>query len=131
MTSKFDSLTALQMKLMEEFHGYVPTTSDFNVGYMEGPASKQCKVALVTDNDLDCMYKRHSKGGRGLGLIMLWCDGKLNDKKKRSRDEGDGGRREEREEEVDSIYKELLERHGSTGNYSISFVVTNDCIWIT
>ena len=97
---------------------------DFNVGYMEGPASKQCKVALVTDNDLDCMYKRHSKGG----LITLWCDGKLNDKKKRSRNEGDGGRREEREEEVDSIYKELLERHGSTGNYA--FVVTNDCIWI-
>ena len=67
---------------------------------MEGPASKQCKVALVTDNDLDFMYKRHSKGG----LITLWCDGKLNDKKKRSRDEG------RREEEVDSIYKELLER---------------------
>lgn len=70
---------------------------------------------VSSDNDLESMYKRYSKGG----LITLWCDGKSEEnlKRKRSRDKGDCGRREEREEEVDTIYKRLLEKHGSTSNY--------------
>ena len=112
------SLNCMRVKLCEKFKGYVPTaTGDFSVGYFDGPASKQIKVALVTDHDHESMYNRHLKGG----LISLWCDGKLNDSKKRGRDEGDRSRREEREE-VDTNYKELLERHGN--NYE-----TQNCVY--
>ena len=83
---------------------------DFSVGYCEG--SQQAKVWLVTADDLDSMYVRYQKGGP----ITLWCDGKSRESReedhcgKRKRDNVvEVGRRQEREEEVESVYKELQE----------------------
>ena len=69
---------------------------------------------LVTTDDLDSMYMRYQKGGP----ITLWCDGKSRESReedhrgKRKRDNVvEVGRRQEREE-VESVYKELQEKHG-------------------
>ena len=60
------------------------------------------------------MYKKYPSGE-----ITLWCDGQTTDqeddgnvRKKRKKD-GDGvSRRQEHEEEVDDIFKQLKEKHG-------------------
>ena len=39
---KFESVTALRVKLIESFRENVPNTIDFNVGYFEG--SQQAKI---------------------------------------------------------------------------------------
>ncbi len=111
--SRFESVTALRIKLIEEFKEQVPNTVEFSVGYCEG--SQQAKVWLVSSEDLHSMYLRYHKGGP----ITLWCDGKSRESSeedqrgKRKRDSGVGaGRREEKEEEVESVYKELQGKHG-------------------
>ena len=62
------------------------------------------------------MYKKHSKGGN----ISLWCDGRPSadvegtwaQKHKQYSDlSSTGTSRQEKEEEVDSVYKELHDRH--------------------
>lgn len=70
-TSKFTSVSALRDKLIDEFHSHVPTSSEFNVGYMEG-SQQSSKIWLVTSDDLESMYKRYPKGGQ----IIMWCDGR-------------------------------------------------------
>lgn len=102
-TSKFTSVSALRDKLIDYSH--VP---EFNVGYMEG-SQQSSKIWLVTSDDLESMYKRYPKGGQ----IIMWCDGKVHVGEKKKRDsEESTGRRQEKEDEVDSVYKELLEKHG-------------------
>ena len=69
----------------------------------------------MTPDDLNSMYLRYDKGGP----VTLWCDGtcKSSDngeedhRGKRKRDSG-VGRYQEKEEKVESIYKELQEKHG-------------------
>jgi len=113
--SKFDSLTALRVKLIDEFAETVPDTVNFNVGYFDG--RQQAKLWLVTNEDLACMYSKYRTGE-----ITLWCDGRQSDRdrigeevrSKRKRDsEANVSRRQEREEEVDTVFKDLKEIHGS------------------
>ena len=113
--SKFDSLTALRVKLIDEFAETVPDTVNFNVGYFDG--RQQAKLWLVTNEDLACMYSKYRTGE-----ITLWCDGRQSDRdrigeevrSKRKRDsEANVSRRQEREEEVDTVFKDLKEKHGS------------------
>ncbi len=115
-TSKFESVTEARIKLIEEFREQVPNTVDFAVGYFDG--SQQAKTWLVTSDDLQTMYKKYPKGGN----VSLWCDGRSAEKcdsahaQKRKRDvdsSSSGTSRQEKEEEVESAYKELLEKHGS------------------
>ena len=111
--SKFDSLTALRVKLIDEFAETVPDTVNFNVGYFDG--RQQAKLWLVTDEDLDSMYSKYRTGE-----ITLWCDGRQSDRSgeevrsKRKRDsEASASRRQEKEEEVDTVFKDLKEKHGN------------------
>ena len=99
---------------MDEFGEHVPNTRDFAVGYFDG--SQQAKTWLVTSDDLQTMYKKHSKGGN----ISLWCDGWPSadvegtwaQKCKQYSDlSSTGTSHQEKEEEVDSVYKELHDRH--------------------
>jgi len=108
--SKFDSLTALRVKLIDEFAETVPDTVNFNVGYFDG--RQQAKLWLVTNEDLASMYSKYRTGE-----ITLWCDGRQSDRdrigevrSKRKRDsEANVSRRQEREEEVGTVFKDLKE----------------------
>ena len=104
--SKFESVVSLRMKLIEQFKEHVPNTVDFSVGYYEG--QQHTKVWLVTSDDLKSMYTKFSGG-----QLTLWCDGKSEEgKNKRKRDNTDmDTKRQEKEEDVDCIYKDLKGRH--------------------
>ena len=92
----------------------MPNTVDFSVGYYEG--SQQSKVWLVTADDLKKMYE-----GMKWGNITLWCDQKTTENehvgRKRKR-ESERTLREEKEEEVERVYTELVGKHGKS-EYSI------------
>lgn len=110
-SSKFASVNALRLQLIESFSDQVPNTVTFNVGYYDG--SQQAKVWLFATDDLQTMYQKY-KGGQ----ISLWCDGRLASENseergpKRKKDSESSTRRQEKEENVESVYKELLEKHG-------------------
>ena len=55
-TSKFDSITSIRVKFVEQFKEQVPNTMDFKIGYY---GSQQTKVSLVTADDLSAMYIQH------------------------------------------------------------------------
>ena len=109
-TSRFESAIALCMKLVEEFKDVVPDSLSFSVGYFEG--QKHSKIWLVTREDFSTMYGKYPKGE-----ITLWCDGRteqeddISGRKKRKRVEV-SSKRQEKEDEVDDIFKQLKEKHG-------------------
>ena len=113
-SGKFDTVMTLRLKLIDAFPDQVPNTVDFSVGYYEG--SQQSKVWLVTADDLEKMYENIKRES-----ITLWCDQKTSDSdrvgRKRKRD-GESTMREEKEEEVERVYTELVEKHGKS-EYSI------------
>ena len=99
-TSKFESVTAMRVKLIEELTDHVPNTIEFDVGYYDGTT----RLWTVTQDDIDAMYLRYKNGG----AITLWCVGRQpgsrdeewsehNAKRKRDKTEN----RQEKEEEVD------------------------------
>ncbi|SMN02488.1 hypothetical protein SPONN_1164 [uncultured Candidatus Thioglobus sp.] len=104
-TGKFESIVMLHAKLIEEFKENVPDSFTFNIGYFEG--QRHAKMALSSEEDLKAMYLRYQRGD-----ITLWCDGKSDDviSRKRKRDEP-STRYQDREEEVDDIFKQLKEKH--------------------
>ncbi len=105
-SSKFESVSAIRTTLIDEFESHLPNSDEFNIGYFDG----QTKIWLVTTEDVKSMYNKYSKGGQ----ITIWCDGKSLDNRKRKRDNGEAatGRRVEKENEVDDVYKELKTKHG-------------------
>ena len=111
-TSKFESVKEVRTKLNEEFGEQVPNTLDFSIGYFDG--SQQAKVWLYTAEDLKAMYSKHPSGGS----ISLWCDGnytEVNHKKRRAEVPDQSTHCQLKEEETDSVFKELREKH--TANY--------------
>ena len=73
MTEKFDSVVKLKESLMESFPEYVPSTLDYQVGYLEGRNSQ--KRWIVRFADLEKMYKAYEEGEE----IKLWCEGKVKE----------------------------------------------------
>lgn len=111
--ARFESVVALRAKLIESFGEQVPQTITFDVGYFEG--SQHSKIWLYTASDLEAMYQKYP-----CGEINLWCDSNSEDEsRKRKRDESSGGtsKRQKKEEEVDSVFRNLKEKHGN--NFSI------------
>ncbi len=116
LSSKFASVTNFRMKIMEEFGECVPNTLNFTVGYFDG--SQQAKIWLVTSDDLQTMYKKYPRGGN----VSLWCYGRSSaesdcartQKRERDSDPSSAGTsHQENEEDVESVFKELCEKHGS------------------
>ena len=115
--SKFMSVSELRQHLITEFGDLInwPRGESFDVGFMEG--SHQTKIWLENSEDLDCMYKLYPNGGN----ITLWCYNSNGESKdhsevqgsKRKRDTEASTRRQEKEEDVDKVYKELREMHGN------------------
>jgi hypothetical protein len=126
--SRFSDVDELRHHLVCEFEDLVPNSVSFDVGFMEG--SQQAKVWLEKTEDLDRMYKLYPNGGN----VTFWCYGNKNygnkadpggdfaeendpcfalpQGSKRKRDSEVSTRRQEKEDEVDRVYKELREKHG-------------------
>ena len=51
---KFDSVTSLKLKLMDEFGELVPATTDFQIGYFRGKQST--KYWIMCQEDLDMIH---------------------------------------------------------------------------
>ena len=76
----------------------MPKTLDFDLGWFDG----NCKKWLVVPEDLSVMYSKCNGND-----ISLWCDVSMKKEKsakKRKSNEHDG-------DDIETIYKELLERY--------------------
>lgn len=111
---KFESVIALHAKLIEIFNDQVPSSVTFDVGFQDG--QKHCKMWIVTNDDLKLMYDKYPSGE-----ITLWCEGRSEKESdvsergrcKRKRDEMVTSKRQETEEEVDQLFKELKAKHAN------------------
>ena len=120
VTGKFDSVTAIRVKLIEELKDNVPDNATFDIGFFDGTT----KLLMVSTDDVNSMYQKYKNGG----AIMLWCVGRQpassrdvdrsdrNPRRKRSREIAETSR-QDREEDVDDTFEQLLKRHGD--NYDI------------
>ena len=82
--------------------------SSCNVGYYEG--RNHSKRWLTNDQDLIAM---NAKFGRG--EICLWCDGQQGEdrtSRDRSPSKKKSSKRDEKEKEVDEVFKDLKDKHG-------------------
>ncbi len=103
----------LRSYIRSEFSDLVLETS-FDVGYYKGRGSG--KVWLTDEEDMKCMYKELSGHD-----ISLWCEGKHEDdvdaatgsKRKAVSQEPRPSKRHAIREEVDDLFAELQEKHGS------------------
>ena len=73
MTERFDSVVKRKESLIESFPEYVPSTLDFQVGYLEGRNSK--KRWIVRSADLEKMYDVYEEGEE----IKLWWERKVKE----------------------------------------------------
>ena len=62
-----------RLGLIESFPSEVPSTSTFQVGYLEPPS--KTKRWLVEDRDLVAIYECFESGAK----INLWCDAKSSE----------------------------------------------------
>ena len=113
MSEKFESPTQLKLKLIESFPQYVPPSSDFNVGYLEGRGCQ--KRWVVCGDDLEAMYKSFFDGDE----IHLWCDGKgTGSSKQKRKNEADDttcttAKKHSSEEQDRETFEKLKKKHGS------------------
>ena len=108
---KFESISMLQSVLTDELQRAIPS-SNFSVGYYNG--CQQSKIWLMTDDDLKTMYVKNSNGGQ----ISLWCDGISQDsdipvQQRKKKDLSIIGNSHIEKEDMDSIFEQLLKKHGS------------------
>ena len=101
---------------MDKFQEHVPTTATFDIGYFED--KQQSKIWLVTLDDLHKMYGLYPKGGE----VLLWCDGisdvgtesRVGSKHSLKEADATASKRSRQECEIESVYKELSEKHQQT-----------------
>ena len=105
VSSRVDSVNGLRLRIREEFGDQVSTSSALNVGYLE----QQAKISLFASDDLSRMYEQYAKGGQ----ITLWCDGKVSDSNCKRKDDSGTSKRTENEQQVNDVYKDLRDKHGS------------------
>ena len=111
-STRFESTTALRMKLVEECQDLVPDNLSFSVGYFEGQS--HLKIWLMSREDFITMYVKYPKGE-----ITLWCDDRSDEtgdtmvsRKKRKKDGETSTRRQGKEDEVHDLFMHLKEKHG-------------------
>ena len=118
------SVVVLRAKLIEKLCDQVPNTITFDVGFYDG--QQHSKIWLCSNKDLEAMYRKHPTGE-----ITLWCDGctaadeDTTGRNKHKKDDSSGGpsKRQKKEEGVDSVFKELKEKHGN------KFDTLHLCLW--
>ena len=117
-SGRFKSVHEIHSVLCAELDEALPDEgSDYSIGYFEG--RHQTKRWIVSTEDLEVMYQLYKKGE-----IFLWCDGreeavdKHSDeemaKRKNRKSESAVRARQDREEDLESIYSELQKKHGDS-----------------
>ena len=113
MSERFDSPTRLKLTLMEQFSEYLPSTPEFQVGYLEGRGSQ--KRWIVRSEDLGSMYESFHEGDE----IKLWCEGKSKDNargrkhRNESENEDPAPKRDHQAEEEREIRTKLEKQHAN------------------
>jgi len=105
----FATVNGLRVKLIEEFKEQVPDSLKFGLGYFDS----RHQMSLVSAEDLKVMYSKH----RLRGEILLWCEGWFKGWKHDSSELGGLLKHQEKEEELQSIFKDLKGQH--TDKYSL------------
>jgi len=100
--SKLATVNGVRVKLIEELKEQVPDSLKFGLGYFDG----RHQMSLVSAEDLKVMYSRHRLGGE----VLLWCEGRRKDRKRDSTELGGLLKRQEKEEELENIFKELKDK---------------------
>lgn len=117
VSSKFESISELKLKLMDDFREFASSTPNFQVAFIEGRSTQQW---IVAREDLDMMYSSARDGE-----ITLWCDKKADhsqeqgsqSRKRKSNDTEDGtpaskaSKADEREQELLQIVDQLTDKH--------------------
>ena len=115
VSSRFESIAELKLKLMDDFQEFVSSTSNFQVGFIEGRSTQQWMVAR---EDLNTMYASANDDE-----ITLWCDKKVDPleatqgRKRKNTDTEDGApaskisKADEREQELLQIVDQLASKH--------------------
>ena len=70
VSSRFEAVSELKLKLIDDFKEFVSSTPNFQVGYMEGRSTQQW---IIARQDLDAMYESAKEDVE----IILWCDNKV------------------------------------------------------
>ena len=122
VSSRFETIAELKLKLIDDFQDFVSLTPNFQVGFIEGRSTQQWMVAR---EDLDTMYKSTKDDE-----ITLWCDKKVDpseqvsqSRKRKNTDSEDGtpaskaSKADEREQELLQIVDQLTSKH--SGNFSV------------
>ena len=105
VSRKFKSPSALRAQIQESFSSDVPSTTDFQVGYLEG----NTKHWIVEKRDLMVMYSTFQPSSR----ITLWCDAKVSEppgepaQKKRKTEASTPNNFPNEADSVDLIFKKL------------------------
>ena len=110
--SKFPSVTTIRVSLIEQFDEQVPDSVKFNVGYIDG----RHQISLFNSEDLNLMYSKYKFGGE----IILWCDSRCREENRGSKKRDIDTsllKRQEREDQIDEVFKDLKSRHND--KYSV------------
>ena len=106
---RFKSPEEIKLGLIESFPSEVPSTSTFQVGYLEPPSNT--KRWLVEDRDLVAMYEYFESGAK----INLWCDAKSSEEASSQENEPPSkkkkSQRDHQEEETEEIFTKLHDKH--------------------
>ncbi len=121
---KFESLTAMKMKLIDNYGEQVPSTIDFQVGYFLGKQST--KFWIMCQGDLNAMYRSLHEARKG--SILLWRDARSStpgpsteletqpssgSRKRKVTLDPPVSKRQQIEDDVEETVKDLKEKHGS------------------
>ena len=119
VSSRFESVAELKLKLMDDFQEFVSSTPNFQVGFIEGRSTQQWMVAR---EDLNTMYASAKDDE-----ITLWCDKKVDlleqvtqSRKRKNTDTEDGipasktSKADEREQEILQIVDQLASKHSES-----------------
>jgi len=104
--SKFSTVTAIRISMMNEFDDQVPDSVKFNVGYID----ERHQMSQFNREDLSLMYSKYKLGGE----IILWCEGRYREDSRGSRKrdiEMASKQEQEREDQVDSVFADLKSKH--------------------
>lgn len=108
---QFSSIIDLKVRLMEELEESVPQTTKFAIGYFV----QSTKYWIYNEEDLKALYTTSDN------QITLWCDGREENctestpsrsSKRRKKSDEHATKREEKEQHVEDLAKELQELHG-------------------
>lgn len=116
----FKSPKELRECLKANYKNLVSDRDDFEIGYKNGHRGS-AKIWIKDSEDLDNMYKNYDKPDKQ--EIVIWCEGKSDvtessTRKRRTADTSDSvekpkSKRQAIQDEVDDIFLELKESHGS------------------